>query len=346
MAEAAPHDALVAYLNFLDFSKTWRATKILATDNAIRPISWFDARRQVDISPPFVLSQRRKVELYRLSDVISDAAALQRTPFFRDYLAPAGWHHMAVTLFWRGSSVCSGFALRRTRAQGDFTAEEMQLLAELRPHIEMVKNRLIRKEDERVRRVWLEEFNDHLPFALLSLSLDFDVVYVNREGLEHCARWNFGPERARAYQPRDVFRVPEPILNACVELKARWFSDRSEPPAARFSIRSVHPQHRGLVANVVLQTEIQSDVAMPGFVIHLSNGSDLEQRASELPIYSMLAELTVAERDIVRLVLAGKSNAEIAAELRKSVNTVKCQLTCVYKKLGIASRSQLLARIR
>lgn len=346
MAEAAPHDALVVYLNFLDFSKSWRAAKIFTTDNAVRPISWFEGRRQVDMTPEFVLSHRRKVELYKLSDVIPDPAALQRTAFFRDYLAPGGWHHLAVALFWQGSSVRSEFALRRTRAQGDFSAEEMKLLHDLRPHIEKVHNRLILQEEEQARRCWLEEFSDHLPFAILSLSLDFEIVYVNREGLEHCAMWNFGPEQARAYHPRDVFRVPDEILSGCAELKACWLGERSDPPPTRYTLRKAHPGYPGLTANLTLQADTRSTVAKPGFVIHLSVESNIEQRASDLPIYSMLAELTVAERDIVRLVLEGKSNEEIATALRKSVNTVKCQLTRIYKKLGVSTRSQLLSRIR
>lgn len=58
---------------------------------------------------------------------------------------------------------------------------------------------------------------------------------------------------------------------------------------------------------------------------------------------SCLTELTAAERELVRFVRAGWSNKEIAAKLNKSVRTVKTQLTSVYKKSGVRSRSRLLA---
>lgn len=54
-------------------------------------------------------------------------------------------------------------------------------------------------------------------------------------------------------------------------------------------------------------------------------------------------ELTVAERELVQFVRIGFSNKEIAVRLDKSVRTVKTQLTSVYKKCGVRSRSRLLA---
>jgi len=60
-------------------------------------------------------------------------------------------------------------------------------------------------------------------------------------------------------------------------------------------------------------------------------------------IQSLPGELTVAERELVQFVRIGFSNKEIAAQLDKSVRTVKTQLTSVYKKCGVRSRTRLLA---
>lgn len=56
--------------------------------------------------------------------------------------------------------------------------------------------------------------------------------------------------------------------------------------------------------------------------------------------------LTPAERALVNLVRQGLSNGEIAAQLGKSIRTVKGQLTSIYRKLGVRSRSRLLAQLR
>lgn len=57
------------------------------------------------------------------------------------------------------------------------------------------------------------------------------------------------------------------------------------------------------------------------------------------------AGLTPAEAELVALVREGWSNKEIAAHLDKSIRTVKTQLTSVYKKFAVRSRSRLLTML-
>jgi DNA-binding CsgD family transcriptional regulator len=56
-------------------------------------------------------------------------------------------------------------------------------------------------------------------------------------------------------------------------------------------------------------------------------------------------ELSETERRIVELVVAGRRNREVAAELNLSPNTVGWNLSKVYRKLGVSSRTELAARI-
>jgi DNA-binding CsgD family transcriptional regulator len=50
------------------------------------------------------------------------------------------------------------------------------------------------------------------------------------------------------------------------------------------------------------------------------------------------------EEDVIRLVAAGLTNAQIGARLFISRATVKTHLVHVYAKLGIASRTELATR--
>jgi DNA-binding CsgD family transcriptional regulator len=54
--------------------------------------------------------------------------------------------------------------------------------------------------------------------------------------------------------------------------------------------------------------------------------------------------LTEREADVAALVSKGLTNAEVAAELYVSVNTVEYHLRNVFAKLGIRSRRELRAR--
>lgn len=56
-------------------------------------------------------------------------------------------------------------------------------------------------------------------------------------------------------------------------------------------------------------------------------------------------QLTAAEREVLELVLQGRSNLQIATVRGTSARTVANQLAAIYKKLGVTSRSELAARI-
>ncbi|MEL7221573.1 MAG: LuxR C-terminal-related transcriptional regulator, partial [Bacteroidota bacterium] len=61
---------------------------------------------------------------------------------------------------------------------------------------------------------------------------------------------------------------------------------------------------------------------------------------------AITATLSKQEQLVRQLILAGKSNKEIAAELFVSVHTVKSHITNLYSKLGVKNRKELLATPR
>jgi DNA-binding CsgD family transcriptional regulator len=56
------------------------------------------------------------------------------------------------------------------------------------------------------------------------------------------------------------------------------------------------------------------------------------------------ARLTPAELAVALLLLEGKTYEEIAAARRRAVRTIANQVASVFRKLGISSRSQLVAQ--
>ena len=58
-----------------------------------------------------------------------------------------------------------------------------------------------------------------------------------------------------------------------------------------------------------------------------------------------IRSLTPTERQIARLVAAGESNHAVARALSLSPKTVEWNLTKIYRKLGVRSRTELAAKV-
>jgi LuxR family maltose regulon positive regulatory protein len=56
--------------------------------------------------------------------------------------------------------------------------------------------------------------------------------------------------------------------------------------------------------------------------------------------------LSQRERKVLRLLAAGLSNPEIADELVVSLNTVKTQVSSIYRKLNVTNRKEAIAAAR
>ena len=60
----------------------------------------------------------------------------------------------------------------------------------------------------------------------------------------------------------------------------------------------------------------------------------------------LIEPLSERELEVLRLVAAGKSNLEIAADLVLAVGTVKKHLNTIFGKLNVNSRTLAIARAR
>jgi DNA-binding NarL/FixJ family response regulator len=86
--------------------------------------------------------------------------------------------------------------------------------------------------------------------------------------------------------------------------------------------------------------------AVEGIVAgHLQDGSqaDLDNQADRRRQLGRDINLTPREQSVLGLIVGGRSNHEVAAELYLSINTVKTVIRSVYRKIGATSRSQAVA---
>jgi ATP/maltotriose-dependent transcriptional regulator MalT len=82
----------------------------------------------------------------------------------------------------------------------------------------------------------------------------------------------------------------------------------------------------------------------PDYVATLLSAAEAPALTAFAPARSLLEPLTERELEVLRLLVAGLSNAAMARELVITVGTVKSHINHIYGKLGVQSRPQAIAR--
>jgi LuxR family maltose regulon positive regulatory protein len=147
--------------------------------------------------------------------------------------------------------------------------------------------------------------------------------------LQALALWE-GRKRERA-----VGTLAKAMVLAEPEGYVRTFVDEG-PPMAEILSGMLEAQHRGSLDPPVPARYLRK------LLVVLERGS----ARTGSPVGGLPERLSGREHEILQLVAAGKSNRRIAQELYVSVGTVKTHLNNLYRKLGVRSRTQAIARAK
>ncbi len=117
----------------------------------------------------------------------------------------------------------------------------------------------------------------------------------------------------------------------------RTFVDEGEPMARLLS---------GILVAQRKGRQAQSRGIAPDYLARLLAAFGGEDDLTSPAMEALIEPLTERELEVLRLVVAGLSNPEIAQELVITVSTVKSHLNHIYGKLGVKNRFEAVARAR
>ncbi|HEY0945107.1 MAG TPA: helix-turn-helix transcriptional regulator [Opitutaceae bacterium] len=285
------------------------------------------------------LARHPGVKLYTFGEVLSEDPTAEQRRLAQQSPDTDPWDDFVHLAFWDGDRTDAVLSVRRGPIQGPFLPEEVNWLRSLHPIIEAGLQRLRRLAEERSQHLSIERFLADVPVPVLFLDSHLRLIYASREGYAACAEWNFGERSARSLNPRRSFQLPDDIAEACrkIDPKAETDSDRA------CKLRVAHPTATHLMAQIVVDAPHASHWARPVYrILFLVDRSIDGVLLSANPAsVALLQRLTSNERRVALLVTEGYNNRDIADRLGKSPRTVECQLTEIYRKLGVKNRVQL-----
>jgi DNA-binding CsgD family transcriptional regulator len=315
------------------------------------PESWFEERGKLNPFSPWIAANIDATH-YRFSEIVGPPELFRKTEFYERFAKLEGWDKGFSCLYWDRGQVRGMFSLYRSEAASDFSEEEEQKILHLRGHVEIALHRVQHLHRERNFKLALEDFNRKMPVPLALVDWNLNLVFANIAAYEQCAIWNFGSQKARAFNAKEKFRIPSEIVEKVQVMKseiehiAPQKLDRMMPAARTvISNRDIR-----WTARLSASNHGQTSMARPGFFILFYVPNELDE--SEDPSAQKnrklrdLQKLTHAEREIVKQVCLGKTNKEIADALSKSILTVKTQLNAVFQKLEVRNRATLVNRYR
>ncbi|MDX2109564.1 MAG: helix-turn-helix transcriptional regulator [Verrucomicrobiota bacterium] len=347
LTKAFPCHRVTLFLGHIEMGEA----RLVFTDPPLaEPEVWFENRGK---NNPFSawITKHRRVSWYRFSDIVGPPEVFRSTTFYQSFAAIEGWDKGLSGLYWQRDNVAAMFSVYRGDGLPDFDEQEIALLQSLQPWFDAAVNRVQRFHSTDNLRATLEDFNRDMPLGLILLDWQLKPLFANHRAMEHCSLWNHGPLAARKFKVRDAFRLPVTLLDALEGMRERI--RLSEPkqlarrlPDPEYCASAHDPRQR---ARISIAHHGQHSLAKPGFFVlfyepdPLLDDSAKDKDARKL---SELHLLTVAERELVRLVCEGRSNGDIAQELNKSVLTVKTQMNSIFRKLNLRRRAELIARWR
>ena len=264
------------------------------------------------------------------------------TPFYKEWAAPQGIHQVLEAVALSQPTRLGLFCITRHVSNGHFTADQIDLLRRLAPHIRRAITISDLLDLKTVERQAFAALIEHLATAVLVVGAAGHILHVNAAGQ---AMLKSG-KLIRTDKSGNL-RALDDVCNT--ELSSAISSSQTnESGLGRVGI-SVPLRGNGTdpaVAHVLplAQGDIRTRLVPQALAAVFINGSG-EQPFADLDAVARAFEMTAAETRLVGQLMAGFNLGDAAKELGIERTTAKSQLDSVFGRVGVSRQIDLLALI-
>ncbi|MGH8506412.1 MAG: helix-turn-helix transcriptional regulator [Stenotrophobium sp.] len=351
----------------LDLESTWKAClKLIASKLLHRSCSLMfnivnyepvDARHHVvlprnpdyvpatslTISGPY-LARHPQIKLYTYSQIVAEDPDAHRRRL--DQEPDPEWDEFIHLAFWHNSRPEAVLSIHRPPNDSGISSEEHAFLEQLHPMIEASLRRLRAVESEHTRRSSYEHFLRQMPLTVMFVNAAGDKLFANYQAEKYCERWNRG---LRGSIKSDLhFLLPDRV-GAMFEDALRGCANAAAATAGYAgAVRLPHPALKDLSVKIDRSWQFSGLRMSPSYVLTFLDGPMTGEPAHTLSQAALLVlqRLTPTERRVALLVTQGLRNEKIAKHLSRSRRTIEFQISSIYRKLDISSRTELVRALR
>ncbi len=319
---------LAALRDVIEFDAAWasilnKKTGGLTIALVDGPVKWTETYEDCKMEDPLFryFFVERKYGVVRMTDLIAPEE-LWRTRFFQDVMRPVNVAWSMVLGADLLPDVACGFSLRRFLGRPDFSYRDKAVLVALHPHVETaLRNALTYAQLDRTAALLEEVFrSEDRGLVVAEPGGTIRLINLKAAGvlapLPHAE--GSGPGLSLLRLPLEMDALIASVDDRPVERCVRLHNGRP------LSVR-IEPQETA-VGERLFMIEIEKDADAAGRDVLRIKG------------------LSCRELEVAELAALGRSNKEIGKALFISEETVKVHMRRIFAKLGIRSRTALIAR--
>jgi DNA-binding CsgD family transcriptional regulator/PAS domain-containing protein len=278
------------------------------------------------------------------TDLVSDLE-YRNSRLYTDLVRPNTdvFHGVMVTATLPGGGAFS-LGIHKPRLSSPFQREAAERLQRLLPHLRRAVQLRAQLADAVLGEQALRRAVDHAPQAMALLAPDGRVVVLNAAA-QRIVEARDGLALGRSGGLQAQLAADQARLQATIRGAAATTAGNADGSSGGH-IGISRPSGRRSYVLTVSPLGLQRPVARssdPAVAVILSD-PDEEMRIDERPLMSVFG-LTAAEARVAALLTAGRSLAEIAAELQIGFETVRTHLARARAKTGTASQVDLVRLI-
>ena len=276
------------------------------------------------------------IKEWRCCHEINNQNFVNHNEFYQDYLIPYDARYLMVTRVYEDKDQYTLHALSRNLGQSHFDNDNISAANRFFDHLQRTL-RLHKQTETLQTKIDLGAIAiDNLPMSLFITSHKGQIRHLNSQAEKLLETSNSGLKSVMgslvATQPADRPKLANLILDAA----------KNNGRGGQILLNSESPKYI-FVTPITPKSNIAVNWQIPLALVIIR---DKDKEESQIEFFKSLYHFTPAELRLVKALLSGQSVDKHAQEMGVTINTIRTQLSALFKKTNTTRQGELIALLK